>query len=335
VDVAKLWHSPETPVLLLAFMKACCIRWVLLVALLVGCGERQAPETKRTAKVDFQPNDASATNGQRGTLPAPTLDEVFKPEVAATSNGQRETLPEPAKSKVKTELELLQDRAERGDGEAQRQLGVRLFDGDGVEKDRAEAMAWLRKSADSGNVKAQFNLATVYYSKGLLEKPDKLEASKWFQKAADQGHEEAQLRLAVMYHIGDGVGKSIEKAIKLYRKAADQDNAAAQFLLGQIYLSGDGVAEDFGKGINLLMKAVAQDFEPAKVALISWSSSGGTVKATTPEVLKGLPGVFVMAALPPEAERAGLSTNRIQTSVELRLRSLGIRVFTSPKTSEL
>ena len=309
--------SPKMPIRLVRFMKTGCILSVLLAALVVGCGERQPPATTRTAKVDFQP------------------------DVAPASNGQRETLPEPVKPKVKTELETLQDRAEHGDDEAQLQLGVRFFYGDGVEKDRAQATAWLRKAAESGNPKAQFNLGKVMYSQGLAAQgpslqgepsgPQKAEAAKWFQKAADQGHAESQVQLAVIYQTGDGVGRSMEKAIELYRQAAEKENATAQFLLGEIYLNGDEVPQDFSKGNKLLIQAAVQGYEPALVrsSFIDQSlrKPDAVVEVNTPDVLRGLSGVCVgVEQLAPEVEKVGLTTNRIQTAVELRLRTLGIQV---------
>src|SRR5262245_25459788 len=53
----------------------------------------------------------------------------------------------------------LTSRAERGDKDAQFQLGVRFERGDGVPTDPAKAVAWYKKAADAGHLGAAKNLA--------------------------------------------------------------------------------------------------------------------------------------------------------------------------------
>ena len=52
--------------------------------------------------------------------------------------------------------------AEKGDAQAQRNLGMMYLNGNQVKKDRKEAAKWLRKSAEQGNAKAQAHLALMY-----------------------------------------------------------------------------------------------------------------------------------------------------------------------------
>ena len=51
---------------------------------------------------------------------------------------------------------------------------------------------------------AQFNLGGCYVVGEGVER-DKAEAVKWFRKAAKQGYAEAQFSLGVLYYIGAGV----------------------------------------------------------------------------------------------------------------------------------
>ena len=75
--------------------------------------------------------------------------------------------------------------AKSGDAEAQNNLGFRLYKGQGVPKNYAEAMKWFRRAADEGFAEAQFNLGTMYYNgEGVLQ--NYTEAMKWYNKAADQ-----------------------------------------------------------------------------------------------------------------------------------------------------
>ena len=76
----------------------------------------------------------------------------------------------------------LRKAAEQGDAKAQFNLGDAYFFGEGVAKDQAEAMKWLRKAAEQGDAKAQFNLGNAYkYGIGVGQ--DRAEAMKWYALA--------------------------------------------------------------------------------------------------------------------------------------------------------
>jgi TPR repeat protein len=66
------------------------------------------------------------------------------------------------------------------------------FNGRGVQQDAAEAVKWIIKAAEQGDVDAQYMLGVSYY--GLIEgvPEDRVEAKKWLRKAAAQGCAEAQ-----------------------------------------------------------------------------------------------------------------------------------------------
>ena len=54
--------------------------------------------------------------------------------------------------------EELKEQAEKGDADAQFQLGDCYFFGLGISKDQAEGASWYRRAAEAGQMKAQFNL---------------------------------------------------------------------------------------------------------------------------------------------------------------------------------
>ena len=96
--------------------------------------------------------------------------------------------------------------------------------GRGVPKDNREAAKWLRKAAEQGHARAQFNLG-VAHSNGEGVPKDYQEAAKWFRKAAEQGLAPTQLMLGFMYDEGEGVPKDKKEAAKWFRKAAEQELA--------------------------------------------------------------------------------------------------------------
>ena len=113
-----------------------------------------------------------------------------------------------------------QPLADKGHAEAQMKLGWLYKNGQGVQKNEAEAVNWYRKAAEQGYDKAQFNLGVVYaYGKGVQQ--NEAEAFNWFRKAADQGNAYAQNDLGVMYAKGQGVPKNEAEAVNWYRKAAE------------------------------------------------------------------------------------------------------------------
>ena len=163
-------------------------------------------------------------------------------------------------------IKLLRKAADKGNAKAQRSLGVRYHDGNGVEKDLVEAVKWYRKAAAQGLAQAQHNLGWCYDNGEGIEK-NTLEAVKWYRKAAEQGNAKAQYEIGVRYCNGDGVEKDLVEAAKWMRKAADQGNAKAQCSLGNFYYKGDGVQKDAVEAVKWYHKAADQGVADAQGAL--------------------------------------------------------------------
>jgi len=60
-------------------------------------------------------------------------------------------------------------------------------------------------------------------------------------KQAEQGDAIAQANLGYYFHIGEGVEKNLEEAVKWYRKGAEQGNSDGEFNLGYCYHFGQGI----------------------------------------------------------------------------------------------
>jgi S1-C subfamily serine protease len=149
-------------------------------------------------------------------------------------------------------------KAEKGDVEAQFDLGMCFEHGQGATRNPPEAAKWFRKAAEHGNASAQYELATMYYSgKGVAQ--DYAEAAKWSRKAAEQGHPTAQLYLGTMYDSGKGVAQDSTEAAKWSRKAAEQGYAVAQLYLGELYTNGNGVPKDYVEAYKWIDLCAAQD----------------------------------------------------------------------------
>ena len=66
-----------------------------------------------------------------------------------------------------TALKELRPLAEQGHAGAQYFIGYMYYKGQGVDQDGAEAVKWLRKAAEQGDVKAQLRFLAMMCYKGL------------------------------------------------------------------------------------------------------------------------------------------------------------------------
>ena len=88
----------------------------------------------------------------------------------------------------------LRQLADRGNPDAEWQLGVLYHDGDGVPKDDALAVQWFERAAEQGYVRAQSTLGAYYWA-GRGVPQDFSKAYFWSQLALAQGDENSKSRL--------------------------------------------------------------------------------------------------------------------------------------------
>jgi TPR repeat protein len=116
-------------------------------------------------------------------------------------------------------------------------VGRRLWDGVGIQADRAEAIRWFVRAAALGHIEArkaivaaaktdhpaaQSNLVVLYEQEG-----DLAQAVSWYRIAADRGDSRTQNNLANLYRTGRGVARDFAKAAQLFSWAAGKDNEVA------------------------------------------------------------------------------------------------------------
>jgi hypothetical protein len=101
----------------------------------------------------------------------------------------------------------------------------------------------MQKSAEAGNLQAQYDLGALYqFGRGVPI--DKTKAAEWTGRAADGGLPEAQVEYGVMLFKGQGIAVDEKRAAKLFRQAAEQGNAVAQNRLARLYANGMVVKAD-------------------------------------------------------------------------------------------
>ena len=134
-------------------------------------------------------------------------------------------------------------------------------------------VATTRQQAEQGAANAQNDLGVMYYN-GEGVPQDYVEAVRWYRLAADQGFAAAQLNLGVMYDRGGGVPQDYVEAVRWYRLAVDQGLVAAQYNLGFMYDRGRGVPLDYVEALRWVNLAAArassdrqEDYAEARDAL--------------------------------------------------------------------
>jgi TPR repeat protein len=131
----------------------------------------------------------------------------------------------------------------QGDPEAAFKLGASYHDGDGVQKDLAEARKWFEVAAKAGERRAQFNLGLMYLN-GEGGDKDVTLARRWFERAADQGNERAHFQLGLMYYKGEGQQQDFAKAKEHFQSAALSDVAEAQTNMGVMAVRAEAGSQD-------------------------------------------------------------------------------------------
>ena len=107
--------------------------------------------------------------------------------------------------------------ADRGDADAQFNMGQAYKLGRGVPADLNIAQSWYQKAAAKGHDQAQANLGLILFQEG-----DRKGAIPWLRKAAAAGDPRAQYVLGTTLFNGDLIGRDWPQAYALMTRAAAQ-----------------------------------------------------------------------------------------------------------------
>ncbi len=173
------------------------------------------------------------------------------PEVVSESDADADVVPETVpKAKEKDEkciraMELFQN-------------GMKAYEADNYTK----ALSRFKQAAEQGYAEAQFKYGQMYYNGEGVEKDD-AEAMSWFQKAAQQECAWAQFFCGIMYAYGKSVPRNGYEAMNWFLKAAEQGLARAQYECGARYYHEGNTDKNRDKAREWLEKAAAQGYEEA------------------------------------------------------------------------
>ena len=196
------------------------------------------------------------------------------------------------------EVRILQELAEKGNSDAENNLG-RCFElGRGIEIDLGKALDLYKKAFEQNSVTGGLNYARMlrlqkhfneagkiyadlykkhkdpavlyFYGRALInghcgEKDSK--GLDFIKKSADAKFPTAMHNYGVMLYYGEGgVKQDIDEAIKLFRECAKLQKPTYKFALAQVLLNGYHVEKDEAEAIKLLDACIEIGFVPAMVA---------------------------------------------------------------------
>lgn len=144
--------------------------------------------------------------------------------------------------------------AERGNADAQFELGIRYLGGEGMPKDEKKAAEWLMKAADQEKLEAMNALGTMH-EEGVGVPKDEKKAFEWYEKAAKYGFPLAQQNLSQCYEMGRGVEKNQAEANKWLERAAHQEFAPSQAMYAFKLERGLGVDKNTRAAAEWYLKA--------------------------------------------------------------------------------
>jgi TPR repeat protein len=165
--------------------------------------------------------------------------------------------------------------ADKGEPDAQFDLGLRLVTGEGIKKSEKEGAEYIRKSAVQNHLRAQCVLGSLY-EEGVGVEKDIPKAVEWYAKSANAGFPLAQHSLGILYDAGTGVPKDPKQSAVWFRKAANQDFAPSLAAYASKLEHGEGVEKSTTKAASYYLRSAKGDYLPAmsKIAYLYYTGVG-------------------------------------------------------------
>lgn len=120
----------------------------------------------------------------------------------------------------------LHELAEYGETQAQFQVGMRYYNGMGVNKDLDKAIEWFKKSAKAGHQEAAYYLGLIYLQKRSEKNPD---LKTWYKSVeVDPKKIKSEAQASAIY----------DKVINAHTKATKKNDPKSAYTLGLMFISG-------------------------------------------------------------------------------------------------
>jgi uncharacterized protein len=212
---------------------------------------------------------------------------------------------------ISTAVREWTNAAQKGDPNAEVNLGVLYAKGKGVEQDLGQAMNLYTLAADQGNALAQYLLGEMY-AKGWGLPDNNAQTMQLSQMLATQGNNDAAGVAGSLSETGIGYGLQADQTLAVYyfRLAALHGLPVAQFRLGQMLEQGKGLKRNPAEAFHWFSSAAEHGNGPAAGALSVAYAKGEGVQADPEKAL-----FWMDVAL--KAQDKGLDKYRRQMSSKL------------------
>lgn len=155
-------------------------------------------------------------------------------------------------------------KAQAGDTEGMRVVGICYLYGTGTDKDARKAWDWLGKAASAGNTEAQYDLGCLYRD-GMGVKQNSTESAYWFRRAARNGNAKAMVNIARQFAEGNGVLQDYRIAAENYWRAAERGEPEGMYQYAVMLRDGVGVQQDNVKALRWFREAASHDYKDASL----------------------------------------------------------------------
>jgi TPR repeat protein len=190
---------------------------------------------------------------------------------------------------------------------------LNILHGENSEANKSDLIAWFNASAQKGNIEAEYQLGRLYALGKKVPQNDG-KAWFWFKKAADKNHQDAQSYLAWMSMLGLGMRENKDEAISwfmLANQSPPQTEASlskdlddifsslpsentplvnrspeSEYFQGKELLDSRLSQQDIKDGITLIDKAANEKYGPAQLYLAKLYHEGKYVEKNIPLAVK-------------------------------------------------
>ena len=152
------------------------------------------------------------------------------------------------------------------DPEVQYEIGFAHMFMNRVERDPEAAARWYIKAAEQDDVRALFELSSMYRRGEGVEQSDE-KAFQCALKGAELGYPFCQWDVGRYYKYGVGVEQSYERSIEYFNKALEGGIYQPLLSLAHSYEKGLGVEQSYTKAAELYRKAIEQYDTDAMIQL--------------------------------------------------------------------
>ena len=182
------------------------------------------PKPKSTSDIQNKTSESDKDNQPSGVIFSNTTSTEKKTKARLNADFQTALFLNDS-GKVKEAFELMKKTADAGHSRAQFNTGVFYAQGHGVQQDFSMAVLYYSMAAMLGDRDASYNLGLLFYLGQGVKEPDYEKAFSYFLTAAQLGDYLAMAALSYCYNNGKGVEKDEEKSVEWGKRALNTPGA--------------------------------------------------------------------------------------------------------------